>query len=248
MALYRLRGLAANHDCFHGAGGQVDIAKSTGGFMLGSKFTAIIGVLSGALFIGAASAAALPEQDAPIWEKMRASGVDAPSPTQECMRLRESAKEGMIVEDDFILSGGEIELRLVLSAPSSMAPKAASAGLSIACLLAKSEDQRWPTSVSMLASYREGRPAMREAPEDGILAKAAEAMAFANGSNTANAQRELRACFKKAAAKSQKSRYSKISLGDSGPGGELGISCGMKRERGEGLIFHAEMSTSSSTE
>lgn len=203
--------------------------------MRGSKFTAIIGVLSGALVIGTASATALPEQD-------------APNIAQECMRLRESAKEGMIVEDDFVLSGGEIELRLVLSAPSSMAPKAASAGLSIACLLAKSEDQRWQTSVSMLASYREGRPAMREAPEDGILAKAAEAMAFANGSNTASARRQLRACFEKAAANRQKSKNSEISQGDSGPSGKMGISCGVKRERGEGLIFHAEMSTPSSAE
>lgn len=210
-----------------------------------SKFKAIAGALFGAMAVATAGAAEAPSQSGPIFGEVRVTQAEAPKPSQECLSLREMAKEGMIVDDDVVLSGGEIELRLALSAPPAMAPNAAAAGIWIACLLAKSEDQSWPTSVSMLASYQEGRSAMRDAPEEGILSKAAEAMAFAHGSSAASAQKELRACFKKASVNRKNFKNSKISLGNSGPGGELGISCSAKRERGEGLIFHAEMSAPS---
>lgn len=207
-----------------------------------SKFKAIGGALFGAIAVATAGAAEAPSPPAPIFGEMRAPPAEAPKPSPECLSLREMAKEGMIVDDDAVLSGGEIELRLALSAPPAMAPNAAAAGMWIACLLAQSEDHRWPTSVSMQASYREGCSAMRDAPEEGILSKAAEAMAFVHGSSAASAQKELRACFKKASINRKKFKNSKISLGNSGPGGELGISCSAKRERGEGLIFDAETS------
>ena len=117
-----------------------------------SKFKAIAGALFGAMAVATAGAAEAPSQSGPIFGEVRVTQAEAPKPSQECLSLREMAKEGMIVDDDVVLSGGEIELRLALSAPPAMAPNAAAAGIWIACLLAKSEDQSWPTSVSMLAA------------------------------------------------------------------------------------------------